>query len=118
MSSHPSLIFCLVPASLSLHQRANLLGNLGVAFTFELFITLGLVLAVPVSAALDIKWYQVKFEGMKLAGIILIVCGFFLVLLPANWPEYITRLLRWVVRSTSRCFLRCCCRRRRHNPPP
>ncbi|XP_069172189.1 solute carrier family 35 member F3 [Procambarus clarkii] len=83
----------LIAAALSL--AANLLGNFGIAFTFEIFITLGLVLAVPVSAALDIKWYKVKFEGMKLAGVVLIVCGFFLVLFPANWPEYITKVLRW-----------------------
>ncbi|XP_063872247.1 solute carrier family 35 member F3-like isoform X2 [Scylla paramamosain] len=83
----------LIAAALSL--AANLLGNFGVAFTFEIFITLGLVLAIPVSAALDIKWYHVKFEGMKLAGVVLIVCGFFLVLFPANWPEYITKVLRW-----------------------
>ncbi|XP_042222609.1 putative thiamine transporter SLC35F3 isoform X2 [Homarus americanus] len=83
----------LVAAALSL--AANLLGNFGIAFTFEIFITLGLVLAVPVSAALDIKWYGVKFEGMKLAGVVLIMCGFFLVLFPANWPEYITKVLRW-----------------------
>ncbi|XP_071552837.1 solute carrier family 35 member F3 [Panulirus ornatus] len=83
----------LVAAALSL--AANLLGNFGIAFTFEIFITLGLVLAVPVSAVLDIKWYGVKFEGMKLAGVVLIMCGFFLVLFPANWPEYITRVLRW-----------------------
>ncbi|XP_068202112.1 solute carrier family 35 member F3 isoform X1 [Palaemon carinicauda] len=83
----------LIAAALTL--AANLLGNFGVAFTFEIFITLGLVLAVPVSAVLDVKWYGVKFEGMKLAGVVLIVCGFFLVLFPANWPEYITKLLRW-----------------------
>ncbi|CAL4064338.1 unnamed protein product [Meganyctiphanes norvegica] len=83
----------LVAAALSL--AANLLGNFGIAFTFEIFITLGLVFAVPVSAALDMEWYGVKFEGMKLAGIVMIVCGFFLVLFPGNWPEYITMLLRW-----------------------
>ncbi|XP_076044007.1 solute carrier family 35 member F4 isoform X2 [Oratosquilla oratoria] len=84
----------LTAAALSL--AANLLGNFGLAVTFEIFITLGLVLAVPVSAALDIRWYGVVFEGMKLAGVVLIVTGFFLVLFPANWPEYITKLLRCI----------------------
>ncbi|OWR48901.1 Solute carrier family 35 member F3 [Danaus plexippus plexippus] len=32
---------------------------------------------------------------MKLAGIILIAVGFFLVMFPDNWPDYIMRLLRW-----------------------
>ncbi|XP_037782800.1 putative thiamine transporter SLC35F3 [Penaeus monodon] len=86
----PNLV---IAAALSL--AANLLGNFAIAFTFEIFITLGLVLAVPVSAVLDTKWYAVQFQGMKLAGVVLIMCGFFLVLFPANWPEYITKVLRW-----------------------
>jgi mannose/fructose/N-acetylgalactosamine-specific phosphotransferase system component IIC len=45
-------------------------------------------------SALDIVLYSAHFAGMKLAGIILIAVGFFLVMLPENWPDYITRLLR------------------------
>lgn len=37
------------------------------------------------------------FKGMELAGIILISVGFFLVMFPNNWPDYITRLLRLVM---------------------
>lgn len=44
--------------------------------------------------ALDVVLYGVEFEGMKLAGIILITVGFFLVMFPDNWPDYIMRLLR------------------------
>ncbi|KAF2343674.1 hypothetical protein FHG87_025570, partial [Trinorchestia longiramus] len=73
---------------------ANLLGNFGAAVTFETFITLGLVLAIPASAVLDVRWYKVQFEGMKLAGIVLNTCGFFLVLFPADWPHYLTWFLR------------------------
>lgn len=36
---------------------------------------------------------------MKLGGIILISVGFFLVMFPNNWPDYITRLLRFVKHS-------------------
>ncbi|XP_044258678.1 putative thiamine transporter SLC35F3 isoform X1 [Tribolium madens] len=82
----------LTASSLSL--VANLLGNFSVALTYDLFITLGLITAVPVSAALDVVLYGANFEGMKLAGMILIAVGFFLVMFPANWPDYITRLLR------------------------
>ncbi|KAG8285614.1 hypothetical protein J6590_076749 [Homalodisca vitripennis] len=76
---------------------ANLLGNFSVALTYDLFITLGLITAVPVSAALDVVLYGAHFYGMKLAGMILISIGFFLVMFPENWPDYITRLLRCVV---------------------
>lgn len=91
------------PALLSascLSLVANLLGNFSVALTYDLFITLGLITAVPVSAALDVVLYGAQFEGMKLAGIILIGVGFFLVMFPDNWPDYITRLLRNIILLT------------------
>lgn len=34
---------------------------------------------------------------MKLSGVILIGVGFFLVMFPDNWPDYITRLLRYLL---------------------
>ncbi|XP_054000351.1 putative thiamine transporter SLC35F3 isoform X1 [Hylaeus anthracinus] len=77
-----------------LHLVANMLGNFSIALTYDLFITLGLITAVPVSAALDVVLYGAHFMGMKLAGMIFIAVGFFLVMFPDNWPDYITRLLR------------------------
>ncbi|XP_012268452.2 putative thiamine transporter SLC35F3 isoform X4 [Athalia rosae] len=88
------------PALLSasiLHLVANMLGNFSIALTYDLFITLGLITAVPVSAALDVVLYGAHFVGMKLAGMILIAVGFFLVMFPDNWPDYITRLLRNII---------------------
>lgn len=84
----------LLAASL-LHLISNMLGNFSIALTYDLFITLGLITAIPVSAALDVVLYGAHFVGMKLAGMILIAVGFFLVMFPDNWPDYITRLLRW-----------------------
>ncbi|XP_049962935.1 putative thiamine transporter SLC35F3 isoform X3 [Schistocerca serialis cubense] len=84
---------------------ANLLGNFSVALTYDLFITLGLITAVPVSAALDVVLYGAHFAGMKLAGMILISVGFFLVMFPDNWPDYITRLLRCCKQWSSICSL-------------
>ncbi|XP_066993222.1 solute carrier family 35 member F3 isoform X1 [Anabrus simplex] len=81
-------------AASGLSLAANLLGNFSVALTYDLFITLGLITAVPVSAALDVVLYGANFVGMKLAGMILIAVGFFLVMFPDNWPDYITRVLR------------------------
>jgi hypothetical protein len=40
------------------------------------------------------------FQGMELGGIVLISVGFFLVMFPNNWPDYITRLLRFVACPT------------------
>ncbi|XP_067208897.1 solute carrier family 35 member F3 isoform X3 [Linepithema humile] len=83
----------LLSASI-LHLVANMIGNFSIAFTYDLFITLGLITAVPVSAALDIIFYGACFVGMKLAGLIFIAVGFFLVMFPDNWPDYITKILR------------------------
>ncbi|XP_066907120.1 solute carrier family 35 member F3 isoform X3 [Halyomorpha halys] len=92
---HMPWIPLLIASVLSL--VANLLGNFSVAWTYDLFITLGLITAVPVSAALDVVLYGATFMDMKLAGIILISIGFFLVMFPDNWPTYITRLLRNII---------------------
>lgn len=80
---------------LSYKLVANLLGNFGPAVTYEVYIHLGLVAAIPVSAVLDTNYNGVIFEGMKLAGTVMIVSGFLLVLLPENWTEYLTRFLRY-----------------------
>ncbi|XP_055698588.1 putative thiamine transporter SLC35F3 isoform X2 [Phlebotomus papatasi] len=75
----------------------HLLTQFSTAITYNVFVTLGLITSVPVSAALDATLYGAEFDGMKLAGIILIGVGFFLVMLPDNWPDYITRLLRNII---------------------
>lgn len=84
----------------SLSLLSNLLGNFGIVWTFEIFLTLGLAFAVPISAIVDVYIYEVLFEGMKLAGILLILIGFMLVLLPEDWPDYLTMMLRY--RRTTR----------------
>ena len=39
--------------------------------------------------------YQAKFEGMKLAGIVILACGFIIVLFPENWPDAIQHIVRY-----------------------
>ena len=53
---------------------------------------------------LDVNLNGVVFEGMKLAGTIMIINGFLLVLLPENWPDYLTRLLRYKKKNKTRQF--------------
>ncbi|XP_037975669.2 putative thiamine transporter SLC35F3 [Plutella xylostella] len=73
----------------------HLVYQFGNIVTYNIFISLALVTALPASAALDVALYDSSFEGMKLAGLVLIAVGFFLVMFPDNWPDYIMRLLRW-----------------------
>jgi len=42
----------------------------------------------------DISLHEAKFEGMKLSGIILVSCGFIMVLFPENWPDFIHFIIR------------------------
>ena len=75
---------------------ANMLANLSVMITYEQFITLGLVAAIPASALYDIQHNLLSFtdNGMKLAGILFICCGFLLVLTPANLTSGLRRSIR------------------------
>lgn len=43
---------------------------------------------------IDIYIYSVVFKDMKLGGVLLILCGFLVVLLPVNWNEYLTSIFR------------------------
>eukprot|EP00095_Tigriopus_kingsejongensis_P001941 maker-scaffold246_size239296-snap-gene-1.35 protein:Tk01941 transcript:maker-scaffold246_size239296-snap-gene-1.35-mRNA-1 annotation:"solute carrier family 35 member f3 isoform x2" len=88
------LVLTLAFTGLDCFLVSNLLANFGIVVTYETFITLGLVLAVPICAALDTHWYGAQFAGMKLAGIIVICLGFVIVLFPSNWPNCIHSLIR------------------------
>ncbi|XP_063392348.1 solute carrier family 35 member F3 [Cydia fagiglandana] len=92
--SHQMPWLHLLGASLAL-LVFHLVFQFGNIVTYNIFVSLALITAVPVSAGLDVAFYQVQFEGMKLAGIVLIGVGFSLVMFPDNWPNYIMRLLRW-----------------------
>ena len=43
----------------------------------------------------DTMLYEDTFDGMKLAGIIIICFGFLVVLFPENWPDALHRLIRY-----------------------
>ncbi|XP_059488028.1 solute carrier family 35 member F3 isoform X2 [Neocloeon triangulifer] len=91
----PDLPWITLLAASTLLLATNLISNFGTVYTYEFFITIGLIAAVPSSGAVDIVLYHAEFAGMRLSGMILIAIGFFLVFFPDNWPDYITRLLRW-----------------------
>ncbi len=49
----------------------------------------------PLPTVVDTYLYSSSFVGMRLAGLILISCGFVVVLLPSNWPDAIHTVIRW-----------------------
>ena len=86
----------------------NLLANYSILFTYENFITCGLLLAVPISSGQDhsvtghLTYFFIAYEaqngvsftGMKLAGIIITSCGFILVLSPSNWEDHLRKIVK------------------------
>ncbi|VVD06103.1 unnamed protein product [Leptidea sinapis] len=97
--SMPWLHLLIASAALLVFHLVFQFGNL---VTYNIFVSFSLIVAVPVSGALDVALYGVRFEGMKLSGIVLITVGFCLVMFPDNWPDYIMRLLRFA--SFARSF--------------
>ncbi|XP_075679062.1 uncharacterized protein LOC113796997 isoform X2 [Dermatophagoides pteronyssinus] len=86
---------------------ANLISSFGVICTYEFFITLGMFFAIPISAVIDIYINSVIFREMKLGGVLLILIGFLVVLLPDNWNGYLTdafrnRLKKWKRREENK----------------
>ncbi|BFZ11223.1 hypothetical protein BsWGS_14262 [Bradybaena similaris] len=65
-----------------------------VQLTYPVFIGLGLVLAVPLCAAADTIWKGREFSGMKIAALVLITTGVFLILLPDNWHQCFCKHIR------------------------
>lgn len=43
---------------------------------------------------IDIYINSVIFRDMKLGGVLLLLCGFLIVLLPDNWNGYLTNIFR------------------------
>jgi solute carrier family 35 protein F3/4 len=62
----------------------NFFINFGIAYTFPLFISLGTVMGIPVSALVDAFVRHVDLLNWKITGMDLIVGGFLLMLLPPS----------------------------------
>ena len=57
-------------------------------------------LTTPTHLAIDVTFYKITFMGMKLAGVLLLMIGFLVCLLPENWNEFLydlvnERFIRW-----------------------
>nr|CAB3266245.1 solute carrier family 35 member F3-like [Phallusia mammillata] len=80
----------------------NFLVNFGIAFTFPLFISIAMMMGIPVNAAVDLFLRGVLFSVLRLVAALLVVCGFCLMMLPDTWNLPIHRLLGCT--SYSRCY--------------
>lgn len=69
----------------------NFLVNFGIAFTYPLFISIAMMVGVPLNAAVDVLIKDVTFNAWRLVGALVIIIGFGLMLLPDDWNTPIHR---------------------------
>ncbi|XP_077585683.1 solute carrier family 35 member F3 isoform X3 [Stigmatopora nigra] len=70
----------------------NILVNFGIAITYPTFISLGIVLSVPVNAMVDFYTCEINFNTVRLIAVSIICLGFLMLLLPEDWDQGIIRL--------------------------
>ncbi|KAK6489259.1 putative thiamine transporter SLC35F3 isoform X1 [Huso huso] len=71
----------------------NILVNFGIAVTYPTLISLGIVLSVPVNAAVDHYTSEISFNTVRVIAMLTISLGFLLLLLPEEWDQCIIKLL-------------------------
>ncbi|MGH0169590.1 UNVERIFIED_CONTAM: hypothetical protein FKN15_057114 [Acipenser sinensis] len=71
----------------------NILVNFGIAVTYPTLISLGIVLSVPVNAAVDHYTSEISFNTVRVIAVLTISLGFLLLLLPEEWDQWIIKLL-------------------------
>ncbi|XP_013418879.1 uncharacterized protein LOC106179698 [Lingula anatina] len=64
------------------------------AVTYEVFVPLGLLLAIPMCAVAEELWSFPVFNSMEIAATILIIMGFFMVIIPENIHTKISKLIK------------------------
>ncbi|XP_036405248.1 putative thiamine transporter SLC35F3a isoform X2 [Megalops cyprinoides] len=88
-SDVPWACLCAVAALL---LAFNFLVNFGFVITYPTFISLGVVLSVPVNALVDLHSCAVRFNPVRLIAVSLICVGFLLLLLPTDWDQGLVQL--------------------------
>ncbi|XP_077990729.1 solute carrier family 35 member F4-like [Glandiceps talaboti] len=78
-------------ASAALGVVFNFLVNFGVAYTYPLYIAIGLALGIPLNAVVDYIWRDNTFGVIKIVGTVLIIGGFIVMVLPKSWHDRV----RW-----------------------
>jgi len=81
-----------VVASSVLSLCFNYLINFGIAYQYPLFISLGTVLGIPLSAVVDLVWHHRKFGWEEIVGGLLIIFGFLLLMVPYTLSELFSKI--------------------------
>lgn len=72
----------------------NYLVSFGIAFTFPLFISIGILLSVPFNAAADAIFRGENFGLYKIVALVMIIIGFMLLLIPVRKLERLENKVR------------------------
>ncbi|XP_070533203.1 solute carrier family 35 member F4-like [Ptychodera flava] len=73
--------------SAALSVAFNFLINFGIAFTYPLYIAIGVVLGIPLNAVVDYIWRGTAFGVIKVIGTFLIILGFIIMVFPDRWHD-------------------------------
>ena len=65
--------------------------SFGIAFTFPLFISIGILISVPFNAVVDAIFRDQSFGISKIVAFFLIIVGFMLLLIPIRKVERLER---------------------------
>ena len=68
--------------------------NFGIAFTFPIFISLGTILGIPLSALIDIVVRREAIAAWKFPSTVLIVGGFLMMLLPISDSKWVHKKVK------------------------
>ncbi|XP_076814241.1 solute carrier family 35 member F3-like isoform X2 [Clavelina lepadiformis] len=87
--------------SSSLSLVFNFLVNFGIAFTYPLFISIAMMLGIPLNAAVDMLLRGEIFSLLRLIAALLVVAGFCMMMCPDSWNLPVHRALGC---KSSRCY--------------
>jgi len=82
----------------------NFLINFGVAYTYPLFISIALMLGIPINAGVDILFRGEEFSLLQLSAALLIIVGFCFMMFPDEWNLPIHSLTRRLCCKIPRCY--------------
>lgn len=72
----------------------NFLVNFGIAFTYPLFISISMMVGVPVNVGIDALFHGEIFTPIRIIAALLVFAGFVLTLLPDSWNDPIHAMIQ------------------------
>nr|XP_039261793.1 putative thiamine transporter SLC35F3 [Styela clava] len=72
----------------------NFLVNFGIAYTYPLFISIAMMIGIPLNAGVDVIFRHGTFSAIRLVAAVLVFSGFAIMLFPDSWNDPIHSILQ------------------------